>query len=74
MQHSIYRDLHIADEYDVVEFFSIGKRGVAPKRIAFIPTYQGLIYNLVFGDINAEGEIDDEVISDNGDRDKSSQL
>jgi hypothetical protein len=28
------------------------------------------IYNLAFGDINVEGEIDDLTISDNGDRNK----
>lgn len=70
MQHNIYRDLYIKDGYEVFEFFSIGNRGVALKRIAFILTDQEPVYNLVFGDINAEGEIDDEVISDNGDRNK----
>ncbi|SHN12461.1 hypothetical protein [Chitinophaga sp. CF418] len=70
MQHNFYRDLYIEDGYEAFDFFSIGKRGIAPKRIAFIPTDQEAVYNLVFGDINAEGEIDDEVISDNGDRNK----
>lgn len=70
MQHDFYRNLYIEDGYEAFEFFSIGKRGVAPKRIAFIPTDQEAVYNLAFGNINAEGEIDDEVISDNGDRNK----
>ncbi|MCF6406994.1 hypothetical protein L3C95_29110 [Chitinophaga filiformis] len=70
MQHNIYKDLYITDGYEAFEFFSIGKRGVAPKRIAFIPTDLEAVYNLVFGDINVEGEIDDEVISDNVDRNK----
>lgn len=70
MKYEIYTDLRIAHDLRVFEFVSIGKYGVIPKRIAFIPTVLPEVFNLAFGDINEDGEIDDYSISDNGDRNK----
>jgi len=70
MKYEIYSDLVIARDFHVFEFVSTGKFGHIPKRIAFIPTELPEVYNLAFGDINENGEIDDYAISDNGDRSK----
>ncbi|GEP92935.1 hypothetical protein SAMN05660909_04898 [Chitinophaga terrae (ex Kim and Jung 2007)] len=70
MKYEVYKDLYIRDMYAIFELFSIGPKGLIPKRIAFIPTEYPDIYNLVFGDINKSDEIDDYSVSDNGDRNK----
>ncbi|WP_343671724.1 hypothetical protein [Chitinophaga sp.] len=70
MQHNVYKDLYIKENYSVFEFFSVGKRGVIAKRIVFEPTDYHDVYNLIFGDIDINNEIDDYNISDNGDRNK----
>lgn len=35
-----------------------------------MPTDEPLVYNLAFGDVNKDNEIDDFIISNNGDRNK----
>ncbi|WP_217607250.1 hypothetical protein, partial [Chitinophaga sp. GbtcB8] len=57
-------------DYGVFEFLSIGKRGIIPKRIVFVPTEYADVYNLMLGDIDMNGEINDVSISANGDRNK----
>ena len=53
------------------EFISEGPKGKITKRIQFTQINQNEIYNLAFGDINQEsGEIDDLVVSNNGDSEK----
>ena len=53
------------------EFESEGKIGRVPKLVAFQPTNLKGVYNLAFGDKNADtGQINDRIITDNGDRDK----
>ena len=55
----------------VFEFVSEGPNGLIRKLIHFQETNQPDVYNLAFGDKNANtGEIDDLVISNNGDTDK----
>ena len=57
------------DELYVFEFTSIGEKGNIQKLIRFSPTHLKGFYNLGFGDVNKQtGEIDDKVVSDNGDR------
>jgi hypothetical protein len=70
MKYEIYSDFVAAQDLRVFEFVSLVKRGFIRKSIAFIPTEIPNIYNLAFGDVNEEGEIDDCSISDNGDRNK----
>ncbi|RYE14185.1 MAG: hypothetical protein EOP45_19995 [Sphingobacteriaceae bacterium] len=53
------------------EFTSQGPKGAIRKRIEFQPTDAPDVYNLAFGDKNlATGEIDDLIVSDNGDTNK----
>lgn len=53
------------------EFLSEGKRGRIIKVIQFQPMNIENLYNLSFGDKNMEtGELDDKVITDNGDSEK----
>ncbi|HEY5464008.1 MAG TPA: hypothetical protein VIJ95_12180 [Hanamia sp.] len=53
------------------EFVSEGKRGRIVKIIQFQPMNIENVYNLAFGDKNMDtGELDDNVITDNGDSGK----
>lgn len=53
------------------EFASEGKKGIIHKLVQYQETNLKDLYNLAFGDKDAEtGEIDDTVISNNGDSDK----
>ena len=70
MKYEIYSELKLTDDFSVIEFTSIGKNGAIPKRIAFTTTELENVYNLAFGNIDANGEIDDITVSDNGDRNK----
>jgi hypothetical protein len=70
MKYEVYTDFKIADDYEVFEFLSIGKKGAIPKRIEFTSTDLPDIVNLAFGDIDPDGGINDYSISDNGDRNK----
>ena len=70
MKHEFYRELITTDDFSIFDFISNGKNGKINKRIAFSATKLTHVYNLAFGDINEEGEIDDYIISDNGDRNK----
>lgn len=61
-----------ADEtLSVFEFISVGPKGAIRKIIHFQPTYTHGLYNLAFGDKHpATGEVDDLVVSNNGDTDR----
>lgn len=53
---------------NVYEFLSEGPQGKIPKLIKFSETTLKGFFNLAFGDKNIEsGEIDDKVVSNNGD-------
>jgi hypothetical protein len=55
----------------VFEFISEGTKGQIPKLIKYNETNLKDMYNLAFGDKNPEtGEIDDKVVSNNGDSEK----
>lgn len=55
----------------VFEFVSVGSKGEIPKLIIFSETHLKDFYNLGFGDKNlTTGDIDDKVVSNNGDSDK----
>ena len=50
------------------EFVSVGPKGRIPKLIQYDATNLAHVFNLSFGDKNAEtGEIDDSTVSNNGD-------
>ena len=53
------------------EFISEGPKGQIPKRIQFTLVNRQDVYNLAFGDKDPRtGEIDDKVVSNNGDSEK----
>jgi len=55
----------------VFEFVSVGKKGEIQKIIQYSETNLKDFYNLGFGDKNLlTGEVDDKIISDNGDSQK----
>jgi hypothetical protein len=70
MKYEMYFDFRFTQDFSVIDFTSTGKNGAIPKRIIFSTTELENVYNLAFGDIDENGEIDDCRISDNGDRNK----
>jgi hypothetical protein len=70
MKYGVYLDFNYTDDFSVFDFLSIGKNGPIPKRVAFTSTELDNVFNLAFGDIDENDEIDDYKISDNGDRNK----
>lgn len=70
MKYNNYESVHIASDLSVFEFVSIGKYGRIPKRIVFMKTNMVGVYNLAFGNIDANNQFDDDTVNDNGDRNK----
>jgi len=70
MKYEMYSDYNFTEDYSVFNFISIGKNGSIPKRITFTTTELKNVYNLAFGDVDENGDLDDYRISDNGDRNK----
>lgn len=70
MKYEIYKLVKEDDVFNTFEFISAGKNGNILKRVEFTPTYLPNVFNLAFGDINETGELDDMIISNNGDRNK----
>ena len=63
--------LAASDKLLTFEFVSEGKNGLIHKLVRYQPTNLKDIYNLAFGDKDhSTGEIDDTVISNNGDSEK----
>lgn len=64
-------EIEAEDTLEVFEFVGIGKKGSIPKLIKFSETALSGFYNLAFGDKDLlTGEIDDKVVSNNGDSEK----
>lgn len=70
MHYDVYDVFHIAQENHLFEFFSIGFRGVLLKRVVFQPTRNQFLYNLVMGDVDINGNLNCDSISNNGDTHK----
>jgi hypothetical protein len=70
MKYEMYSQLVFDQYFNVIDFISTGKKGAIAKRIIFTTTALENVYNLAFGDIDENGEVDDCRISDNGDRNK----
>jgi hypothetical protein len=70
MKFDVYAGIKVTDDFSVFDFVSIGRNGAIQKRIAFTETEWDNIYNLAFGDVDNDGEINDFSISNNGDRNK----
>ena len=59
------------DKFLTYEFLSEGPKGKITKLIQFSLVNQNNLYDLAFGDKNHEtGEINDKIITDNGDSEK----
>lgn len=70
MKYEVYNDIEADSKFAKFEFISEGHKGRILKRIEFASTQWQGVYNLSFGDIKANGELDDLTISNNGDRNK----
>jgi hypothetical protein len=70
MKYEVYSGIEVTDDFNVFDFLSFGKNGIIPKRVAFSKTEGNKVYNLAFGNVDSDGEIDDYSVSDNGDRNK----
>lgn len=70
MKYEVYREINVTDDYSIFDFVSVGRNGLIHKRIEFMPTKIAGYFNLAFGDVDSDGEIDDYSVSDNGDRNK----
>jgi hypothetical protein len=70
MKYEMYSDFESNHNFSAIDFISIGKNGPIPKRITFTTTELENVYNLAFGDVDENGDLDDYRISDNGDRNK----
>ena len=64
-------ELKSGEQLAVFEFISVGSNGRIKKLVQYTITNSKDLYNLGFGDKNIDtGEIDDNVISNNGDSEK----
>lgn len=64
-------EIKSGERLEVFEFVSIGPNGRIVKLVQFTPTNYKDLYNLGFGDKNmTTGDIDDKIISNNGDSEK----
>jgi len=64
-------ELKSDESLTVFEFVSVGRKGEIPKIVQYSETNLKDFYNLGFGDKDLQtGEVDDTVISDNGDSQK----
>lgn len=70
MKYGVYREIDATDDFDAFDFVSRGKNGDILKRVIFTATDEKEVYNLAFGDVDEDNEINDLVITDNGDRNK----
>ena len=70
MKYEIYSEIVANSNYSRFVFVSDGHKGCIRKRVEFTTTQWPGVYNLAFGDIQENGELDDLKNSNNGDRNK----
>ena len=70
MKFEVYSVIEVNPDFSNFDFISDGCNGKIPKRVQILPTPIPNMYNLSFGDIKDNGELDDLIISNNGDRNK----
>ena len=70
MNYEAYTEIGVTRDFEVFEFVSTGRNGDILKRVAFFETETKNVYNLTFGDVDENNDIDYYAVSDNGDRDK----
>lgn len=70
MRHERYA-VEETDSLLAFKFYSEGPKGRIKKKIEFVPLSEhSRVYNLAFGDVSDEGEIDDLTVTNNGDSHK----
>jgi hypothetical protein len=70
MNYERYTDLEISTDSLEYKFISTGPKGEIIKVIQFSQTSEPTIYNLAFGNLTINGDIDDITVNDNKDRNK----
>lgn len=70
MNYEKYEDVIANSDFLRFEFVSVGPKGNIKKCIQFSQTRNQQIFNLAFGNLLADGSIDDLVIDNNLDRNK----
>jgi hypothetical protein len=70
MKYEKYEDLVVSSDFLEYSFVSTGPKGDIRKIVQFEYLDDTDSYNLAFGDLNANGVLDDLTVSDNKDRDK----
>lgn len=70
MQYEKYGNIISSSDKLEFQFESHGPKGKIKKLIQFTPTLNKEIFNLAFGNITKDGNIDDETANDNQDRNK----
>ena len=70
MKYEVYREVQVTDDFNLFEFISRGKNGDILKRVIFSETEDRGVYNLALGDVDEDDEINDCVVTNNGDRNK----
>jgi hypothetical protein len=69
MKYPTYETI-VAERYGHFDFTSIGRKGKVKKRIIFRQTSDKELVLLALVDVRKDGTFDDQVVTDNGDRDK----
>ena len=67
MKYDYYKELRISEDYEIYDFTSTGIKGDIIKRVRFELVEKPATYNLAFGNLMDDGDIDDYSISDNKD-------
>jgi len=70
MKYEKYSEIEVGPDFNTFDFISDGCNGKIPKRVQIQPAPIPNLHNLSFGDLKENGEIDDLIISNNGDRNK----
>ncbi len=70
MKYELYTQIEISEQFETYDFISSGIKGNVEKRVKFQLVETNDIYNLAFGDIDENNEIDDYSITDNKDMPK----
>ena len=71
MNYEVYSGIKANDDLSVFKFISIGPKGEIQKGVAFLPSENPTVFYLALADLIGEDAVpDDEVISNNGDRNK----
>jgi len=70
MKYESYDAVRISADLSSLDFISTGKQGEWLKRVWFVPSMTNDVYNLVFGNLITDDEVDDFSVNNNGDRNK----